>query len=920
MGIAGIAVKAGLRVQIGLIAVLVASMCPVWASMVDPADIIPIKKARLDSDQDGRPDRIGEKVTLTGWVSSDSHSFYNDRFDVFMQDETGGILLRGAAKLTPIGEGQRMIVAGRLRQKKDLFYLDEVELRILPRQLRLLRPVNLNDVSEGDEVPSGELVHFRGEIVSVMDENDGKRVLIDLGRGPSDRVVAFWPNEHRELVDITKFTRGSQLDVDGVLARLGPHAPFNRYMEVWPRTVEDVRVLGFSRTAYLQAWIGLCVALLLCLLYGVSLHTQVKRKTSALRDIQERFQTIYESAADGILVAEVSGKIRSANPATEVITGYPGQVIRTKFFYDLLLGDGKSQWGEVIREHRNENPSPVALTVIREDHSEIQVDVKVSAIELNNKPFFMILMRDVTERRKAAQQLSEEKERLAVTLTSVADGVIATDIEGRVMSMNRAAETLCQIKEEDALKRPLSEVFKLSHKLGDPSVTNPVARVIQKHKTIELPIETRLEQREGMSIPASVICAPMLNAEQRVIGVVIAFADISDRIHAEDELQKATKLESIGTLAGGIAHDFNNIMTSVIGNLSLASTFHDEGQMTELKACIDHAHRSSHRAKSLTSQLLTFSTGGDPVKRTARVPDILQDAANFALSGSSVRVNQVMEENLWPVNVDIHQIVQALSNMLMNSKEACAGSGTITIKARNLRMDTLQGETQLALTPGRYIQIILTDEGEGIPEEVVKKIFDPYFTTKSNGSGLGLTATYSIIKNHAGLVEVDSELGKGATFTIYLPASDKNIEKVIKPKTALVSGTGRILIMDDEKAIRRVAAYMLKKMGFESDGAESGEEAIEMYVKARDEGNPYTALLMDLTIPGGMGGKDAIEKLLELDPNVKAIVSSGYSTDPVMSQYEKHGFIGVVAKPYSIQELGLALEDALNVDAKIPAA
>ena len=381
--------------------------------------------------------------------------------------------------------------------------------------------------------------------------------------------------------------------------------------------------------------------------------------------------------------------------------------------------------------------------------------------------------------------------------------------------------------------------------------------------------------------------------------VVVIFKDISDRKRKEDELIKLAKLESLSILAGGIAHDFNNLLTGVIGNLSLAKMY----CKPEDKICqiLSEAEKASTNAKGLTYQLLTFAKGGAPVKKTISVVKLIKDATAFACRGSNTKCYFDVPEDIWAVDADEGQINQVIYNLIINAEQAMPEGGSITVCTQNTTVDA---DNKYLIKEGEYVSIAISDTGAGIPEKNLNKIFDPYFTTKKEGSGLGLATCYSIIKNHRGYITVDSKVGGGTTFYIYIPKSEKEIsleEKEAEGK--LIYGKGKILIMDDEEILRNAAGMILEELGYSVDFAKDGKEAIEIYKNAKDSGEPFNAVLMDITIPAGMGGKDAIKGLIEIDPDVRAIVCSGYSTDPMMSEYENYGFKDAIIKPYNIEQL-----------------
>ena len=382
--------------------------------------------------------------------------------------------------------------------------------------------------------------------------------------------------------------------------------------------------------------------------------------------------------------------------------------------------------------------------------------------------------------------------------------------------------------------------------------------------------------------------------------------DVTEKKRLEQELLKAQKLESLGVLAGGIAHDFNNFLSGIMGNISLAKLEADQGE--DILESLDEALRVTSRASALTRQLLVFSKGGAPVKKTASISEVLKDTAVFALRGSKVKCEFDIADDLWPVKVDLGQFSQVLHNLALNAVQAMPQGGTIHLYAGN---STLAARSGLPLEAGRYVRISIRDEGLGIPEAHLSKVFDPYFTTKHRGSGLGLTMTYTTIQAHNGHIAIDSEMGKGTTIRIYMPASYEELVESEDRSVRLKKGEGKILVMDDDEAIRNVTEKILLELGYDVSCASDGAETIVLYQEAARSGRPYDAIIMDLTIPGGMGGKETIRQLLSFDPQVTAIVSSGYSNDPIMSDFKKYGFRGVATKPYRIEKLSWVLHDVL---------
>ncbi len=405
-----------------------------------------------------------------------------------------------------------------------------------------------------------------------------------------------------------------------------------------------------------------------------------------------------------------------------------------------------------------------------------------------------------------------------------------------------------------------------------------------------------------------IAAAPLLSPDGSLC-IIEVLRDITERKQVEDERQKLKKLESVGILAGGIAHDFNNLLTGIMGNISLAKRYVEpKGKAFER---LDEAEKASVRARDLTQQLLTFATGGLPVKKLASVAELIKESAAFSLSGSGVRPEFSLPDDLQMAEIDEGQMSQVIRNIIINADEAMPNGGIINIRAKNR---VIKKAEALPLPNGNYIEISIEDHGVGISKEHLPRIFDPYFTTKKKGSGLGLATVYSIAKNHGGHITVQSTQNVGTTFHIYLPASEKPAP--IKEKEALkeapIHGKGRILVMDDEEVIRELLSQELTDVGYTVGLTADGAEAIEQYTKAKESGQPFDAVIMDLTIPGGMGGKEAIKHLLELDSTAKVIVSSGYATDPILADYEKYGFSGVVAKPYNVTQIEKTLHDLLR--------
>ncbi len=383
----------------------------------------------------------------------------------------------------------------------------------------------------------------------------------------------------------------------------------------------------------------------------------------------------------------------------------------------------------------------------------------------------------------------------------------------------------------------------------------------------------------------------------------------------QDKLQKIRNLESIAALSGGIAHDYNNLLTVIIGNISLIQSYIEPDDM--IAGLLEEALEASMTAKSLTRKLITFAKGGAPIMETASIAPVIENATEFTLSGSNIKCEFSIPDDLWLVKIDKTQIGHVIHNLVMNAREAMPDGGIIKVTAKNVNISQ---ETR-GLKKGNYVKLSITDQGVGISKEILGKIFDPYFSTKNMGTqkgmGLGLSICHSIIKKHNGDIVAESFSETGTSLHFYLPASKETIVtqkfSKVSEKEKLILGKGRILVMDDERMVIKITGHLLNRLGYDASFSKDGAQAVKMYKKAMELQNPFDAVILDLTVRGGMGGKEAIKKLIEIDPKVRAIVSSGYSNSPVITSYKDYGFIGVIAKPYNINELSKKLNEVLTV-------
>ncbi len=514
--------------------------------------------------------------------------------------------------------------------------------------------------------------------------------------------------------------------------------------------------------------------------------------------------------------------------------------------------------------------------------------------------------KDISERKFAEKQLEEETERLSVTLASIGDGVITTDIDGKIILYNKVAEKLTGHNQKETINRDINDILNITDTISNEKFE------FNKLPKFELSDNLILTNKYGKKKEIAIKGSPIIDKSEKTIGSVIVIRDNEDKKKLETEILKSQKMESISILAGGIAHDFNNILTAILGNLSLAK-MEIKNKDSILSDIINQTIKATYRANKLTTQLLTFSKGGNPIKKTTSIKEMIEETTNFALRGSKSRSFIRIAPDLWNVDIDEGQISQVINNIVLNADQAMPNGGNIIVEAKNINLeDCIENPS---LSGKNLVQISIMDQGIGIPKDYITKIFDPYFTTKQKGSGLGLAVVYSIIKNHGGRITVDSVSGEGSIFKVILPAAikiqdDIEMQENIGEKPVL-KGEGTITIMDDEIYIQKLLLKLLNRLGYNVIITSEGKEFLKVYKNRVDSQKETTCVIMDLTISGGMGGKETIRNLREFDDQVKVIVSSGYSNDPIMADYKKYGFNGVLPKPFSINDLSDLLSKIL---------
>ena len=631
----------------------------------------------------------------------------------------------------------------------------------------------------------------------------------------------------------------------------------------------------------------------------------VQRHQSALQENEERYRILVETSPDailmhrdGVLLFANSSALRlfGAERADQLLGRTVDSIVHPEF---RVLVRERIEAAKLVVGHTNE---PYEEKVLRLDGSACDVEALGTHLTYQGKPAVQVILRDITARKVSELALRESEETLRNLMEVMPVGVVLVEQDGSLVYLNRCFEEhfgygLAEIPDLEswyALAYPdaaYREELIASSKADQAKA--------QGDGTPIAPKKVNITCKDGS------IRHLIINRQRAGNRTLVIFTDITARESQQSEHLKSQKLESLGVLAGGIAHDFNNILTGILGNITLAQLFLDPAHPSFKP--LGYAERAASRAGELATQLLTFAKGGAPVKKVVALDALLEEVVSLALRGANVVGKMRLAGGLHAIEADEGQMGQVFHNVILNAVQAMPGGGTLIVSAENVG---LTGGNRPALPPGNYVRVVFADQGHGMPEELQNKIFDPYFTTKPGGSGLGLASVHSIVKKHGGHVEVRSLVGRGTDFTFYLPSIGAVALGLPEAVVTLEDGRhpgGAVLVMDDEELIQMLATQILEHLGYRVTACANGEEAIALYGAAVGAGTPFLAAIMDLTIPGGMGGKEAAQLMLALDPAARLIVSSGYSNDEVMADFASYGFCAAIAKPYRVAELTAVL-------------
>ena len=633
--------------------------------------------------------------------------------------------------------------------------------------------------------------------------------------------------------------------------------------------------------------------------------TESKRVEQALRESEARFSAVFRASPVGISISRIAdGRVVDANDAFLNIFGLEREEVIGRTSNELRLWADPEERDRMVNILREKGRIEDFEVKFRRESGE-GGDLLISAepIELAGEQYWLGLLSDITKRKRVEEALRQREEFIRSVLDNVDEGFLVIDRDYRIIIANKAFCSWGATQLDDLIGRRCHEV---SHKTlrpcyeeGEDCAVRRIFETGEPHTALH-----KHQDAGGEIMYVETRAFPLKDSSGVITSVIETVHNITERHLLEEERLKTQKLEAIGTLAGGIAHDFNNLLQGVFAYISLAKISLDH--KGKAFARLEQAEKALNMSVNLATQLLTFSRGGKPVRKRIALGAVIENAANFALSGSRSVSRLDIAKDLWYVEADEGQVGQVIQNIVLNANEAMPDGGTVAITAANV--DIPAAGNPLLPDGGKFVRLAIGDSGVGIPKEYLSKIFDPYFTTKQKGSGLGLATSYSIVRNHGGLLEVTSELNKGSTFFIYLPASGAEEGENPRPLAPLVARRGKILVMDDEEIIRGAAEELIGSLGHEVESAEDGEDAIKKFMQARESGRPFDVVILDLTVRGGMGGDQTIKKLRELDPNIKAIVSSGYADNEVVSDCRSYGFMAYLSKPYTID----ALADSLN--------
>jgi PAS domain S-box-containing protein len=755
-------------------------------------------------------------------------------------------------------------------------------------------------------------IHVRIEQEKIIRESEEKyRILIEQSPDP----IALFTREGMYKYANKSLAEGVGRDLDDILGRsiwdIFPHeeaeqryAAITQVFQTGERKFLDLHVpLADGSRDFLTTITPIkdgAGNVISALSFSKDITDRIKAE-KLLRESEKKFRQVFDYANDAIYVLDTKGQMLEANPVACERLGYSRQELTALNLGQIDAPNQVRHIPERISQLKEKGQVVFDTVHVRKDGSSIPVEVSARMVVWDDHPAIVSICRDISDRKQFEEKLLESEKKLSMIFKLCPDPIIVSRLgDGLICDINEAFTRDTGFNREDVIGKKSVDVGIWLEKSDREQMLRKVG-----HKGHVDNFEAQRRRKDGsifnVLISASVI---PLQGESHLISVI---RDITEHKMLEKEQMKIEKLESLGILAGGIAHDFNNVLMGIMGNISFAKVFLDEKHRSY--SPLAEAEKATVRAGQLAHQLLTFSRGGEPIKQVISLQQLVNESISLVLRGTNVKGVIDIPDSVYALEADEGQMSQVLNNLIINAVQAMPKGGTVTISAGNT---CLLEDNPLSLPAGDYIRLSLADQGCGILEEDLERVFDPYFTTKTDGNGLGLSSVYSIIHRHKGHISVASTLGKGTTFIMHLPAigtvQEKHTSEESSKELVEFQG-GPVLVMDDDEVIREIAINMLAHLGFEVTACSSGEEAVQLYDASRASGKPFLVVIMDLTVPGGFGGKEAAERILSRHPDACLIVSSGYSNDPVMAHFREYGFRAAIAKPYNIKKF----QDLLKV-------
>ena len=650
-----------------------------------------------------------------------------------------------------------------------------------------------------------------------------------------------------------------------------------------------------------------------------------KRAQETLRESEQRYRRLAENSPDMIYRMSLpNGMYEYVSPAATSIFGHTPEAWYENpcFIREIIHPDWHSyfetEWENLLNGHV---PPTYEYKIIHKDKSVRWINQRNILVKGDNGSPVAVegIISDITDRKLAEEALRESEEKLRVIFDTVYSGMILVDATGTITFANRRMAEMFGHDMEEFIGSSYPEYV---HETQSDEGKQKMLQLI-RGDIDHVFVERLYRRKDGTVFWGQISGSRLCHPDGSFSSLVYIITDISEKKKLEAQLQQAHKIEAISTLTSGIAHDYNNLLAIIIGNLSMAQDETDPRSV--MAGLLREIGQASSKASNLTHQLMTLSHGGYPMKKMGSIGSLVKEIPIQVQAHDGIEYIFSIQDDLWPVEFDSRQMHYAISNVLTNAVEAMPQGGTITIQAESQVIEDRDKDSPVPLKEGKYVRISIKDEGRGIPKEHLNQIFVPYFSTKERGvqkgMGLGLNIAYAVVQKHGGYIMVNSTTGAGTTVTIYLPAAEERRKrqrakhKSVDIAYSISSGDRaikRILVMDDEESLRILAQKMLERLGHEVETVKDGVEAIETYKKHMDSGEPFDGVILDLTIKGGMGGEQTIRELMKIDPNVKAIVCSGYFNDPVMANYEEHGFRGAMDKPYKKSDLESVLKKVLR--------